>query len=583
MPYCRADRACFPPMTADAMREPAMNELSGAEAVVRQLQGHGVKHVFGLCGDTSLPLYDALARLDHGMTHILTRDERHAAYMADAYARLTNRVGVCEGPSGGGATYILPGVVEANESSVPLLAITTDISTTGRGRFTLTELDQKALFRPLTKWNDVIDRAGDVPGAMRRAFREATTGRPGAVHLGLPFDVQRAGIGDADMTADPRLGTVPGERVAPPAADVEAIARLLDAAKRPVFVCGGGIVTSGAEEELRLLAERLDAVVATTITGQGAIAETHPLAAGVVGSNGGTPETRALMQRADLVCFLCCRAGSVTTERWQYPAPGSVKVVQVDVDPRVIGATYEPDAAVAGDVKLALRALLETLDERPRFTGAEAAVAEAKRAKWQSFDMLADADMTPIRPERLVKTLRAVLPDDAVIVADPGTPCPYLSAYYELPRAGRHLISNRAHGALGYALPAVIGARHARPEAPCVAVMGDGSFAMAAGELETMVRHNLPVVLVVVSNATFGWIRAGQRHRYEGRFFATSFGRTDHAAVAEAFGLKAWRVEQPGALKPALEAALRHEGPTLVDVISQPLDEARAPVSEWVA
>src|SRR5262249_11693084 len=164
----------------------SMNQLSGAEAVVRMLQKQGVTHIFGLCGDPSLPLYDALQRLDHGITHILTRDERSAAYMADGYARVSGRVGVCEGPSGGGATYLLPGVAEANESSVPLLAVTTDIATTSRGRFTLTELDQEALFRPVTKWNRVLDKSSAIPSALRTAFAQMTTGRPGAVHLGLP-------------------------------------------------------------------------------------------------------------------------------------------------------------------------------------------------------------------------------------------------------------------------------------------------------------------------------------------------------------------------------------------------------------
>ena len=176
-----------------------MNALSGAEAFVPMLQLHGVRHIFGLCGDTSLPFYDALFRLDHGITHILTRDERSAAYMADGYARVTGRVGVCEGPSGGGATYILPGIVEANESSIPILAVTTDISVAGRGRYTLTELDQEALFRPLTKWNRVIDRAEDIPKTIRAAVTQMTSGRPGAAHIGLPYDVQRGEVDEAEL------------------------------------------------------------------------------------------------------------------------------------------------------------------------------------------------------------------------------------------------------------------------------------------------------------------------------------------------------------------------------------------------
>src|ERR671925_136365 len=158
-------------------------QMTGAEAVVEILKAHGVEILFGLCGDTSLPFYDALARLPHGMCHVLARDERSAAYMADGYARVSGKVGVCEGPSGGGVTYILPGLVEANESSIPVLGINTDVSVSSRGKFTLTELDQRTLMRPLTKWNAVIDRPADIPKLFRKAFEEMTTGRPGAAHL----------------------------------------------------------------------------------------------------------------------------------------------------------------------------------------------------------------------------------------------------------------------------------------------------------------------------------------------------------------------------------------------------------------
>src|SRR6185312_6701215 len=204
--------------------DPAMSQISGAEALVRMLQLHGVTHIFGLCGDTSLPFYDALARLDHGMKHILTRDERSAAYMADGFARVSGRVGVCEGPSGGGATYLLPGVVEANESSIPVLAITTDISTTSRGRYALTELDQEALYRPLTKRTEVIDRADKIPEAVRRAFRTMTTGRPGAAHLGLPFDVQNGLVDEASVWGDAELGRFPARRTSPEKNSIESAA-----------------------------------------------------------------------------------------------------------------------------------------------------------------------------------------------------------------------------------------------------------------------------------------------------------------------------------------------------------------------
>src|SRR6476660_417075 len=199
--------------------------LTGADAVVEMLKIHGVETIFGLCGDTSLPLYDAFRA--SSLKHVLTRDERHAAYMADGYARVSGKVGVCEGPSGGGATYILPGLVEANESSVPVLAINTDVSVSSRGRFTLTELDQKSLMRPLTKWNAVLDRSADIPRVFRKAFEEMTTGRTGAAHIALPFDVQNGPVERSDVWADPTLGAFPSRRVAPDPFFVELAAKLV--------------------------------------------------------------------------------------------------------------------------------------------------------------------------------------------------------------------------------------------------------------------------------------------------------------------------------------------------------------------
>lgn len=558
------------------------DKLSGAEAAVAMLKAHGVEIIFGLCGDTSLPFYDALARLPHGMRHILARDERSAAYMADGYARVSGKVGVCEGPSGGGVTYILPGLAEANESSVPLLCINSDISVAARGRYTLTELDQSALMRPVTKWNAVLDRAEDLPRVFRAAFKEITTGRPGAAHIALPFDVQNGKVDRAQVWGDIQYGRCPAERAAPDADSVERAARLLRDAKNPVFICGGGVVISSAEAELLALAERLSASVATSISGKGSIGEDHPLSVGVVGSNGGTPETRAIVDQADLIIFIGCRAGSVTTERWRHPAPGQCKVIHIDIDPNVPGVTYAAAAALIGDAKLALRMLNEALADVKRPMNA-AVVEAAKEKKFAKFQALAESEDKPIKPERVVAEATRALDPDAIVVADAGTPCPYFSAYYPVRKAGRYFFSNRAHGALGYSLPAAIGAHLARPQVKSVAVMGDGSFGFACGELETAVRYNLPVTFVVISNASYGWIKAGQRSSYHQRYFGVDFATTDHAAVAAAFGLRSWRITETSELGRALREALDHDGPTLVDIVCQPLHEAKAPVSEWIA
>lgn len=559
------------------------NELTGAEAMVRMLEAYGVNHMFGLCGDTTLPFYDALARLDHGIEHFLTRDERHSAYMADAYARVTGKPGICEGPSGGGATYILPGLVEANDSSVPVLAITTDVATTSRGRFPLTELDQVSLMGPLTKWNASLDSSARLPAAVRRAFRAMTTGRPGAVHLAFPFDAQKGAVDESEIWADARHRAFPAERTAPDPQSVQDAADVLRGARSAVAICGGGTVLAGAEEALQTLSEALDLLVATTVSGQGSIAETHPLALGVVGSNGGVPATRAAVDAADVVMFVGCRAGSVTTERWRSPAPGTT-IIHIDSDPMAIGANYPTDIAICADAKLALEALVAKVTaESKSAQGGSARASAAWSQKQAEFRPLAESDERPIRPEAVVAALSGILDDDAVICADPGTPCPYFSAHYRWRRSGRNFISNRAHGALGYSLAAAMGAQVGRPNSKVLSVMGDGSFGFCCGEMETLVRYGIPVKSIVFSNATYGWIKAGQNAGFGQRFYNVDFGRTDHAAVARAFGIKAWTIESPTDLDPILREAVAHDGPTLVDIISQPLHEAAAPVSEWVA
>ena len=560
------------------------NALTGADAMVRMLEAQGVQHIFGLCGDTTLPFYDALFRLDHGISHVLTRDERSAAYMADGYARVTGRPGICEGPSGGGATYILPGLVEANESSIPILSITSDVSTRAKGHYPLTELDQEGLMRPLTKFNQVIQHADQVPDAVRTAFRKMTTGRPGTAHLGFPIDVQRGEADSDDIWSDPAHATFPAYPSGPDMAAIDSCLDALLSARFPLLICGGGVVLARGENELKALVEALDMAVATTVSGQGAIPETHPNCIGVVGSNGGVPETRELVEQADLVLFAGCRAGSVTTELWRYPAKGT-RILHVDSDPEVIGASYRTEVAVVSDARLALAALNAALAARDvsRSFGGAAAIADPKARKWRKFHALAASLDAPILPERTIAMLRRILDDDAIVVGDPGTPCPYISAYYELNTTGRRLFSNRAHGALGYALSAAVGAAVGAPGHKVVSLMGDGSFGFTCGELETVTRLGLPVTFIVFSNASYGWIKAGQKVAFGERYYSVDFDRTDHRAVAEAFGVTAFRADDPESLEATLRKAVEHPGPTLVDVISQPLQDARAPVSEWIA
>jgi acetolactate synthase-1/2/3 large subunit len=339
-------------------------------------------------------------------------------------------------------------------------------------------------------------------------------------------------------------------------------------------------------DALARVATLLNAPVCTTVSGKGSLAETHPLCAGVVGANGGVIATREVVQQADLVIFIGCRAGSTTTEHWKNPSR-DIPIVHIDIDPSVISANYKTAHALVGDARLVLEALLAQLNAesgkrvKSDFDG-KAVVARARKIKYEAFQKLAAEAVRPIRPERVLAELHRVLPRDAIVVADPGTPCPYVSAYYEMLEPGRHFITNRAHGALGYSMAAAMGAWFAQPQKKCVSVMGDGSFGFAVGELETVMRHKVPLLMLVFSNATYGWIKASQKASYGQRYFSVDFSRTDHARVAESYGVKAWKVEDPEKLGPVLSEAAEHGGPALVDVVAQSLEEAAAPVLQWM-
>jgi acetolactate synthase I/II/III large subunit len=358
---------------------------------------------------------------------------------------------------------------------------------------------------------------------------------------------------------------------------------MLAQARAPVIVCGGGVVIAGAMAELERLATALDIPVCTTVSGKGSLADTHPLNAGVVGTNGGVEATRKVVMGADLVLFIGARAGSTTTEHWKYPGR-DVAIIHIDVDAATIGTNYRTDVALAGDALLALRDLNAAIGVRagsdPK--GGREIAARARRGKWDAFGPLAASTDKPIKPERVVAALNKLMPPGSILVADPGTPCPYFAAYFQAPQAGRHFITNRAHGALGFALSAGVGAWFGRPDAMVVAAMGDGSFNFTCGELETVVRRRVPLKMVVFSNTVYGWIKASQKSGYGERYFSVDFDRTEHARVAEAFGVKSWRVEDPAQVEPALQAALAHDGPALVDVISQQLQDTAVPVSQWM-
>ncbi|MEM7198317.1 MAG: thiamine pyrophosphate-dependent enzyme, partial [Pseudomonadota bacterium] len=400
----------------------------------------------------------------------------------------------------------------------------------------------------------------------------------------LPFDVQKAPVDADDVWGDVNFASIGNDGYGVDTSAINAIGHVLFAAKNPVIICGGGVINAGACEVLQELAEYCDLIVATTISGKGSIACVHKNCLGVVGSNGGVTETREIVATADVVLFIGCRAGSVTTQHWQVPARGQT-ILHIDTDPAVIGAAYQTKAWAICDAKAALQTLwhqARELPSPPAFGGA-AIIERVKQRKQNLFMIHAKAQNTPIRPEAVIHALQLAAPDDAIIVADPGTPCPYVSAYFDSKQAGRHIISNRVHGALGYALGAAMGAQFARPDARVVCLMGDGSFGFTVGELETVARYHLPITMIVFSNAMFGWIKAGQHNGFAKRYFGVDFDRVNHAKVAQAYGIAAETIETPEMLEKQIKAAIARQEPVLLDIIAQPLHMANAPVSTWVA
>lgn len=555
----------------------------GGALLAALLAEHGVRHIFGLPGGQTLALYDGV--LDHapGMRNVLVRDERSAAYAADAYARVTGRAGVCDATVGPGAAKLPSGLGEALGSSVPVVALVSDLPARlapHRYRSAASQaLDQQALLAPVTKWQAAVPDAETLAPLVRQAFREATTGRPGPVALFLPQDMldgpAKAGADPGWRPASERFGRFPAFRPVPEPADVTAAAAVLRAASRPFILAGGGVLHSGAGGDLVALAERLSAAVGTTLSGKGAIAEDHPLSVGVTGGMG-TAAAAAAFAEADVVLLAGCKAGGGATFSWSLPRRDQA-VVQLDIDPAELGRAFPLRAALLADARAGLRALPPAL-AAPAAGGA----AEPDRARWRSRiaelaaawrasrDAERASDAVPIAPQRVLAGIGAVLGEQDILVCDASLASGWGGVYLEQRAAGRRVLSPRGQAGLGYAVPAAIGVCHARPDHRVVVLTGDGALGYAAGELATLAEQQLPVTIVVLNNRSLGWIRWYRRINFGRGWEDEDFGDVAFADVARAYGLAGQRVTGPGELAGALRAAQAASGPALVDVVTEP-------------
>jgi acetolactate synthase-1/2/3 large subunit len=558
--------------------------MKGAALLVGSLIEHEVRYIFGLPGDTSLDFYEALYDAQGEIRHVLATDERNAAYMADAYARITNKPGVCEGPSGGGATYIIPGLYEANYSSLPMVAINTDIPVAGKGKAVLTEMDQVKFFEDATKWSTIVTQAGRIPEVMRNAFREATTGKPGAVHLSFPMDVL-GGEGSAGMKSFKKVYTsVPAARTRPSAHEVIEALKVIMESEAPFVVAGGGIHLSQAYKALEEFAVITGSLVGTSITGKGSMDEEHPLSVGVVGENGGSPTANVMLKECDLVIFVGTQTGSVVTSHWQTPPDdGKRKVIQIDIDPQEIGRNYNVDCGLVGDARSVLEALVKGLDTRMRKNaeekGRNGRLHEIVTA-WKEAELSHIGVTKSVHPLTVVKTCKNLLPEDVILVADAGTPTPYFASFYPS-RAKRMFLSPRAFGSLGYAVPGAVGAHKGRPSSRIISLTGDGSMLVSMAELATVAREQVPAVVILFHNNEYGWIKVHQKYRKEQKYLSVDLPEVKYGVIAESMGLLSYTAETDGEFEETLRMALKTDEPTFIDAHTMKLHEIAPESLPW--
>src|SRR6266487_352036 len=561
--------------------------MNTAQALVELLKKYGVECIFGVPGDTTMALYDALYAARGEITHIMARDERSAAFMADAYARLAYKPGITEAPSGGGATYVIPGVAKANRSSVPMIVFTSDVPITDEGKGALTAIDQQRLLQAATKWSAVVKRPQMLPDIIRKAFRAATSGRGGAAHVVLPEDVLLEESQTSAIYAEPACRCYPSYRTQAPRDSLEKMLDTLLAAKRPLIVAGGGAVLSGAWDEITRIAETLAIPVATTINGKGSINEMHAWSVGVIGGNGGRPYANQLLAEADCIFYLGTKVNSLVTLNGMIPAPEKgVKVLQLDVDPVELGNNVPTTIAACGDIKESLAALLAIVQGRnisaPERQYSTQALAQSASTFWAEVAERSACNDMPITPQRVINALWQQTPSDVVIVADPGTMTPFTAAQFRTRRPGRSIVIPRAHGGLGYALPATVGAAFARPRERIVGLVGDGSFGMSGTELATIASLHLPITIILFNNGSFGWIKMLQRLYYGNRYLSVDFtGKMDAVGIAEAFGIRGVRITSPDQLVPAITEALASDEPVFIDVPTRSELEEVPPVHAW--
>jgi len=542
-----------------------MSKMTGAEAIAQTMRLHGVEHFFHVSGGMTRLFVEIE---EEGIDLVLARSEKAAAYMADAYARVSYRPGVCYGQAGPGAINLAAGVSEAYWTCTPVIALTGSTSLPHLHKFQYQELDEVPLFKPTTKWGAEIhspERAGEI---MRDAFMIATSGSPGPVHVNLHYDAANAEAEMPEPHGSVEYGVFPAKRSRPDLDDVVKLAKVLADSERPVIIAGGGTIISQAWDEVVGLAEALMIPVATTLSGKGVIPDDHPLSIGIVGRYSKSIANE-IVGDTDTVFYVGSRAGGMATDNWKFPG-GDAKILQLDVEPEIIGRNYKTEASLVCDARLGLRDLLATLEammEKSKPRGEYLKEVKKMKAEWDDLAKgVMESDAVPIKPHRVIKEIRDALGADDILVADTGQMGAWTGVLYPVVAPGRTYI--RAAGTLGWSFPAAIGAKFAAGKRRVLDVTGDGGIAYHISELETALRCDKPFVAVVFNNVTLGMLHYGFAWRHGGKGLKSSdFVDVDYGKVARAFRCHGSRIEKPGELKDAIHDAFESGKPAVVDVM----------------
>ena len=552
-----------------------INHAHGGALLTSLLIEYGVEYVFGLPGGQTYALYDGIEHRSE-ISHVLVRDERTGVYAADGYARATGKVGVCDATVGPGAANLPAGLGEALGASIPIVALVSALPadlTLHQYRSAASQaMDQVNLLAPVSKWYATVPSLKAMPALVRQAFQQATTGRPGPTVLFLPQDILDSKLPEdmldllKPISQRSRFGHFPAFRTVPDPDDVAAATKVFSSAKRPIIIAGGGALISGAIKEITEFAEAQSCAVATSLSGKGTIAESHPLAVGVVGQMG-TPAAVAALDAADVVLFVGTKAGSGPTFAWSRPRPDQ-KIIQIDIDPAEIGRSFANVTGIFADARSGVQAMADAVQPTARAEW-KSEIAKIK-ADWNATrNTERTSEVTPILPQRVLGELQSLLNDDDLIVCDASLASGWAGVYYEQNSPGKKVFMPRGLAGLGYSVPAAIGVAIANPGKRTVVLTGDGALGYSIGEFATIFELDLPITVVVLNNASLGWIRWYGHLNFETSNQGTDFADIDFSAVAKGFGFDAERVANPTELAAAMKRVLRSKKPSLIDVITE--------------